>query len=154
MNCKDFKKVNAAKKHCFENALKTPIENGKSFSIILSKNKDEKFIRIKIDKCFLSEIDNETKKCDYGFIRCSNSDYYFVELKGLNIETAVNQIIETIIYFRNNFNIKKEQIFAYIASSGLPRSANQKFQKLQENFIKNKYGVELKKQTNYYKHFV
>ncbi len=154
MNHKEFINAHPKKKMCFEYALNTPIENGKSFSIVLSNKSTDKFLRIKIDKCFLLEIDNQTKKCDYGFIRCSNSEFYFVELKGSDIGTAVKQLLVTILYFRKEYAVKPEQTYAYIASTGLPRAANQKFQKLQENFIKEKIGVELKKQTNHYQHYI
>ena len=153
MYCKKFIIDNPEKKDCFEYALCTPVENGKKFSII-PKERKEVFLRIKIDKGLLLEIDNDTKKCDYGFIRNVNSDFYFVELKGIDIDSAVKQLVSTILIFRRKYGISAEKTFAYIVSSGLPRAANQKFQKLQENFIKSKMGVELKKQTNHFQLYV
>jgi hypothetical protein len=68
MNCKEFVAAHPDKGDCFVSALNTPVEKGK----------DESFLRLKIDKGLLAEVDSETIKCDYGFIRCKNSDYYFV----------------------------------------------------------------------------
>lgn len=153
MICKKFITNNPKKQDCLVYALCTPVENGKKFSII-PKEKNEVFLRIKIDKGLLLEIDNDTRKCDYGFIRNINSDFYFVELKGRDIDSAVKQLISTIQIFRQKYDIQADKTFAYIVSSGLPRAANQKFQKLQENFIKNKMGVELKKQTSHYQRYV
>ena len=148
--CNEFVKEHPDKKDCFEISLDTPVEKGKQFSIICPKGNKEKFLRIKVDNCFLKEIDNQTKKCDYCFIRCANSDYYFVELKGVDIEQAVEQIKVTIFIFREKYNVTKDKTYGYIASSGVPK-ADLKFQKLQTKFIKEKIGVELKKQTNHYK---
>lgn len=71
----------------------TASENGKRFEII-SK---EKFTRLKIDDCIIKS--KETKKCDFGFVSHSNNDFYFVELKGKNIEKAYDQIVTTINFF-------------------------------------------------------
>jgi hypothetical protein len=151
MNCEEFKQAHPDKKDCLCYALQTPVEKNKQFSIILPKGNTERFLRIKIDKGLLLEIDNETKKCDYGFIRCLNSDYYFVELKGEDIEKAVAQITTTIKHFQQKYGVNQNNTYAYIASSGVPKQ-NLKFQKLQENFLKQKLGKELKKQTNHYQH--
>jgi hypothetical protein len=154
MNCKGFVEAHPDKGDCFVYALNTPVEKGKKFSIILQKGKKETFLRIKIDKGLLAEIDSETIKCDYGFIRDQNSDYYFVELKGSDIAHAVEQLIRTITIFKAKYQIQASQTYAYIASSSVPSAANQKFQRLQEEFIKKKIGVELKKQTNHYQRYV
>lgn len=148
MTCEEFIKANSQKKQYFVEALKTPIEKGKQFSIVLPKGNNEKFIRILIDKGLLAEIDLETLKCDYGFIRCNNSDYYFVELKGVDIEHAYKQITTTIKYFKEKYNITSEKTYAFIASSGVPK-ADLKFNKLIEDFKKKKIGVSIKKQTNH-----
>lgn len=68
-------------------------ENGKRFEII-SK---EKFTRLNIDDCIIKS--KETEKCDFGFVRHANEDFYFVELKGKNIEKAYDQIVTTINFF-------------------------------------------------------
>jgi hypothetical protein len=63
-------------------------------------------------------------------------------------------LTRTIAIFKERYQIQASQTYAYIASSGVPSAANQKFQKLQEEFKKKRIGVELKKQTNHYKRYV
>jgi len=154
MNCEDFIKEHPSKKQFLVYAVSTPSENGKKFTIVLPKGNKEEFLRIKIDKGLLNEIDQLTKKCDYGFIRGKTCDYYFVELKGADINSAVEQLISTIKYFKKEYHLESKNTYAFVVSSGLPASANLKFLKLVERFKKEKIGIELKKQTNHYKHIV
>lgn len=111
-------------------------ENGKRFEI----QSDEDFKRIKIDDCLISL--NEIEKCDFGFVRISNDDFYFVELKGSNIDKALNQIISTIDYFEKNLiRIPKDKRLGFIVSSKVP-SAGTDVNRLKQIFAKN-YGKNL-----------
>ena len=152
MTYEDFIKAHPTKKEYFVEALETPMEKGKKFSIVLPKGCREKFLRILVDKGLLLEFDNEMQKCDYTFIRCAKSDYYFVELKGSDIEKAYNQIVSTITYFKTHYKITHDKTYAFIASSSAPRAADQRFLRLKEEFKKKKIGVEINRQTNHYKH--
>lgn len=111
---------------------KVASENGKRFEII----KNENFTKIRVDACLITS--QEIEKCDFGFIRLSNSDFYFVELKGSNIEKALSQIISTIDYFNNLINIPKNKRLGFIVSSKVP-SAGTDINKLKQIFAKN-YG--------------
>lgn len=112
---------------------KVASENGKRFEII----KNENFTRIRIDACLITS--QEIEKCDFGFVRHSNEEFYFVELKGSDIEKALRQIVSTINYFNNNFvNIPQHKRLGFIVSSKVP-SAGTDINKLKQIFAKN-YG--------------
>lgn len=115
---------------------KVASENGKRFEI----NSNEDFTRIRIDDCLIAS--QHVEKCDYGFVRHSNQQFYFVELKGKEIQKAYNQIINAIDYFNTNFIvIPKSMRFGFIISSSVPKagvSANN----LKQDFAK-KFGRKL-----------
>ena len=121
---------------CIEN--KVAKENGKRFEII----SNESFTKIRIDNCLIDS--QKIEKCDFGFVRYSNNDFYFVELKGNKIEKAYNQIIETIKFFENNLiKIPHNKKFAFIiSSSGIPK-AQTRINNLKQDFAKGKFGVKL-----------
>lgn len=108
-------------------------ENGKRFEI----NSNESFTRIRIDDCLITS--KQVQKCDFGFIRHSNDEFYFVELKGKDVNTAFNQIISTITIFEANIiKIPKDKRFGFIISSKNPLSGQQT-NNLKQAFAK-KYG--------------
>lgn len=115
---------------------KVAAENGKRFEIV----SNEDFTKVRIDGCLIAS--QNTEKCDFGFIRHSNQEFYFVELKGKEIQKAYNQIIATIQNFNINFIIiPKNSKFGFIISSSVPKagiSANI----LKQDFAK-KYGRKL-----------
>nr|WP_315239336.1 hypothetical protein [uncultured Flavobacterium sp.] len=108
-------------------------ENGKRFEI----DSNEDFTRIKIDDCLIAS--QQVEKCDFGFIRHSNDEFYFVELKGKEIKKALSQIISTIAHFENHFvGIPKDKRYGFIVSSKNPL-AGQATNILKLEFAK-KYG--------------
>ena len=124
---------------------KVASENGKRFEV----NSDEDFTRIKIDGCLITS--QVTEKCDFGFVRHSNDDFYFVELKGKEIEKAYKQILTSIDYFnRNLIVISKENRFGFIVSSMVPK-AGISTNNLKQDFAK-KYGkiLEIKNRVLVY----
>lgn len=111
---------------------KVASENGKRFEII----SEEDFTRIRIDDCLI--ISKELEKCDFGFVRHTNNDFYFVELKGKDIQKAYNQIVNTINYFENNLiKIPKHKQFAFIVCSKVPRLGTD-IKNLKQDFLKNR----------------
>ncbi len=119
--------INANQVCCLKS--KVASENGKRFEIISS----EDFTKIRIDDCLIqSKI---IEKCDFGFIRHSNNDFYFVELKGTNIQKAFDQIVSTINYFELNLTkIPKEKRFGFIISSSVPKAG------INSNTLKQTYA--------------
>jgi len=93
-------------------------ENGKRFEI----DSNEDFTRIRIDDCLISS--QQVGKCDFGFVRHSIGEFYFVELKGKDVKKALNQITNTITIFESAFiKIPKEKRFGFIISSRNPLSS-------------------------------
>jgi hypothetical protein len=130
---------------CIEN--KVAQENGKRFEIISNEN----FTKIRIDGCLIDS--QEIEKCDFGFVRHSNDEFYFVELKGNKIEKAYSQIVETIKYFeRDLIKIPQNKKYGFIvSSSGLPK-AQIRINNLKQHFAKGKYGAKLEIQNVVIKH--
>ena len=104
------------------------------------------FCRIDVDGCLLSS--QTENKCDYVFAKIGTENrFLFVELKKTgDLSHAVTQIFRTIEYFDRKLSLRREQKCACIVSGGVPRQANQKFQKLQAMFI-TQYGISLRKDT-------
>lgn len=97
----------------------------------------EKKSRFELSNCTLKEVDKykvdnyliqdrTQKKCDYYFHYHSDSTTnvcIFVELKGIDIETAVKQLDETITYFESNhyfLSLTNPKIICAIVSTGYP----------------------------------
>jgi uncharacterized protein YjbI with pentapeptide repeats len=141
----DHKKNCIKEDCCIEH--KAAKENGKRFEIESIEN----FTKIRIDDCLIDS--QEVEKCDFGFVRNSNNDFYFVELKGNKIEKAYNQIIETIKYFeRDLIKIPQNKKYGFIvSSSGIPK-AQIRINNLKQDFAKGKYGVKLEIQNMVIKH--
>lgn len=128
----DFDELIEAHQNCCIKS-KVASENGKRFEIV----KNEDFTRIRIDNCLITS--QQVQKCDFGFVRHSNNDFYFVELKGKDVNTAFDQIVSTINIFETTIvKIPKEKRFGFIVSSKNPLSGQQT-NNLKQAFAK-KYG--------------
>jgi hypothetical protein len=86
---------------CFSEGT-TAEERGKKFSIDKSNCQNEKICKIKVDNCLITSMTEN--KCDFAFYRSKKNEYYFVELKSVDIKHAAKQIVETKNYFRNKIN--------------------------------------------------
>lgn len=74
-------------------------ENGKKYEL---RNDSEIPVRkIKVDKC-LAQNERE-KRCDFLMEVENLERVYFIELKGGDLNKAVNQIYSTIIYLKKEF---------------------------------------------------
>ncbi|AZA81691.1 hypothetical protein C1637_03700 [Chryseobacterium lactis] len=129
---------------------RTAIEKGKKYQIECT----EVYLKARIDDCIITS--KSIEKCDFLFIRdseCkeSKTEFYFVELKGSDIEKAFNQIIETIKHLTDQLLLKKDLIFGFIVSSKVPSGGND-VTKLKQLFAK-KYGkkLEIKNKVLIYK---
>ncbi|TDW52072.1 hypothetical protein EV144_101752 [Flavobacterium sp. 270] len=112
---------------------KVASENGKRFEII----SNECFTRIRIDDCLITS--KQVQKCDFGFVRHSNDEFYFVELKGKDVKVALDQIVSAISIFESSIiKIPKEKRFGFIVSSRNPLSGTET-NNLKQAFAK-KYG--------------
>jgi hypothetical protein len=122
---------------CFTNKTAAE-EKGRKFHLLLPKG--ETACRIKVDKCLV--FSSKTKKCDFLFKRCKTDDYFFVELKGQDITQAFLQLTTTVKLLKETLGIKKENCYAFISASKVPRMTTRS-QNFEENFKKG-YGQELR----------
>ena len=109
---------------------KIVLQENKSKIIFLNPNQD-KILTIKVDGCVIS--DNETLRCDYALIPSDEVEIY-VELKGSDIDHAVEQIKSTIRLLSDNpQKIKK---LCFVVSTRVPKQTTT-IQQLQSQFKKN-----------------
>lgn len=128
---------------CDTTSSKVAKEKGKRFEINCKNNY---YLKIRIDDCIVkSKVD---RKCDYLFIRnyeCKEgeTEFYFVEFKGSDIERAFSQVVNAINYIKNNHitSLSKENTLGFIISSKVP-SGGTDVGKLKQVFRK-KYGRNL-----------
>ncbi|MCO6173535.1 hypothetical protein NHF50_00605 [Flavobacterium sp. NRK F10] len=117
---------------CSSNS-KVASENGKRFEI----NSSENFTRLNIDGCVINL--NGQERCDFGFLRHTTDEFYFIELKGSDIEKAFNQIVATIKLINSEFFvIPKNKRLGFIISSRVP-SAGTDIKKIKQKFARD-YG--------------
>ncbi len=145
MCCAEIQTAFKANLDCFDHATSAE-EKGRQFSIELAKGSAEKFCRVHVDGCLID--DSALEKCDYVFLRCSNSDIYFVELKGRDVEKAFDQIVATIGHFKAKMKLEQRSIFGFIVASKvkLPKGSTD-IANMKKQFAK-KHGKALAMQTN------
>jgi PCRF domain len=122
---------------CFKEQRTVAEENGRVFTLDLPKG--EKCCKIHVDGCLIT--DNNQQRCDYWFHHYDKNDNVFVELKGMDIEHAVEQIIATIGWLETRMDLPKEKRNGAIVLSKNPLTST-KTQVLKTDFRK-KYGNRL-----------
>ncbi len=140
MCCSKIQKTFTADKKCFSNATSAE-ENRRQFLIELPKDSSINFCRVQVDDCLITS--EKVEKCDYAFCRCSNQDFYFVELKGTDIQKAFNQIVATISHFKAKIKLEKSQIFGFIVASRVRPQQRQNARNLKKAFMNN-HGNDLR----------
>jgi hypothetical protein len=66
------------------------------------QNPDRKNVEVYVvDGCLVTGA--EEKKCDFLLANCSNSVVYFIELKGRDLEDAIEQVRQTIRRYSSTF---------------------------------------------------
>lgn len=106
MNCETVENHECAS--CNRNQIATAREKGRTYR--LNNKSRKRLCKVKIDGCYVKE----GRKCDYLIIDCEQNDFYFIELKGSHLLTAIEQIGQTISYFENNLD---GTVYARIVSS-------------------------------------
>lgn len=146
----------AEKCACFSHKTACSGVGTSRFSIIdKSTNKPprELFCHIEIDTLWPDSGLGGGEKCDNVFIRISQKQYYFVELKkGANFDKAIGQLIATISTFKMllgkaKVDFQKNNIYGFIAGGASPKTTDS-FQKQKLEFNKN-YGKSLEKTSEY-----
>jgi hypothetical protein len=140
MCCEEIKKAFKAEEKCFSTATSAS-EKRSQFLIELPKGSPEIFCRIAVDGCLIA--DDTVKKCDFVFRRCSNSDLYFVELKGTRIEVAFEQILATLVHFKSKITLEKSKVFGFIVSSRVRPQQRQSVRNFKKAFEEH-HGAKLR----------
>ena len=109
-------------------------------SKIMLLNPDKKlYHEVKVDGDLYALTETQEKKCDYLELGKETADAFFIELKGVDIDTAYEQLLASAKNI-NVGNVNKK--VAIVVSPHIPK-ANVKFL----NYLKlcKKQGVELKR---------
>jgi hypothetical protein len=115
-------------------------ENGKTFAIDKSADKEKEHCKVKLDKGVIP-IRLNRKQCDYLFKIGEEEAFLFVELKGSgeNASDGFYQIEDTIHFFKEKaMPLKKEKVYGFIIGGKYTQKMNQ----LKEKFRKE-LGVSL-----------
>ncbi|MES2418316.1 MAG: hypothetical protein V4541_09015 [Bacteroidota bacterium] len=143
MACDNLKTSLNGEPACFSSSS-SATENGKRFSF---QNPNRKPIcKVHVDDCLIK--DHAVKKCDYLF-EIDESQYYLVELKGVEIETAIEQILSTYEIVNKLIKTSVANYTGIVVSSAVPKAANQKFKNLQEKTYRDKKLIIKRKQIRY-----
>lgn len=122
--------------HCFEPTRDSKIkveENGKK--VIISNDTKEKYTKLKIDGCLLKQktaSDWAISKEEFGDL--------VIELKGCDVDHAVDQIKASIVFLETN-NLRNGKLACLIVCSRYPR-VDTKIQRAQME-IASKYKAPL-----------
>jgi hypothetical protein len=113
-------------------------ENKSTFELDIKdlRKQGEDFYCIQMDYCHIKS--SEMMKCDFVFHRCETDDFYFVELKGSEIDKAYKQIVVTLT---KHIPAEQDKCWGFIVSSRSPKDTTA-IHKMKYEFRK-KYGREL-----------
>ena len=122
---------------------------GKS-KYIVENNDKEKYFEIDIENCVYKNLQNETK-CDFG-IKTKNT-FYLIELKGSDVKKGIEQLLSTLIAFKNcyqNIDFKARLIVSRFQSPDIVRK-NKEYKDLVKllKHIENKNDNLIIKQNIY-----
>ena len=102
-------------------------------------NPDKKlYHEVKVDGDLYSVTETQERKCDYLELGKETMDAFYIELKGVDVHSAYEQLLATIQ------NVKVENVTKKVAIAVTPHipKANVKFQKMQK--LCQKQGAELR----------
>jgi hypothetical protein len=124
VNCQDFQKNHQGCINCSEGKLIVAEENKRKY--IFQNSTKKKICKVKIDNCVITS--QSQRKCDYLMIVCESKeakhpesvDLYFIELKGRDLISAVEQLTETIKYFQTERYTITGKVFARAVLSKVP----------------------------------
>ena len=123
--CREFQENHPNCTHCSRRKQILVEENKRKY--ILKNPSGKQVCRVRVDGCVIKS--QNQRKCDYLVIICksedevnnnhvsSGEDLYFIELKGKHLLDAVEQLTQTIEYFKAQFTGK---VFARVVLSKSP----------------------------------
>ena len=119
-NCQHFQENYRDCTNCSEGKLVVAEENKRKY--ILQNPSKKKICKVRIDGCVIPS--QSQRKCDYLMIVCESksaneqeSDIYFIELKGRDLISAVEQLTQTIAYFQAEKYKFTGKVFARVVLS-------------------------------------
>ncbi|OYQ62397.1 hypothetical protein B9G53_22515 [Pseudanabaena sp. SR411] len=108
LNCQEFQENYSSCTVC-QQGTEIPAfdKKNKKIKYILQNPSRRKVCKVQIDDCVITS--QTQRKCDYLMIVCESKlsnqpesvDLYFIELKGRDLMSAVEQLTETIKYFQS-----------------------------------------------------
>ncbi|WP_271254159.1 hypothetical protein [Pseudanabaena sp. Chao 1811] len=116
LNCQEFQENYRDCTECAEGKRLVVEENKRKY--ILQNPSKKKVCKIRIDDCVISS--QTRRKCDYLMIVCELEYMYFIELKGKDLISAVEQLTETVKYFQSECHEIKGRVFARAVLSKVP----------------------------------
>ena len=144
MTCENLRVILNGNAACFSNAS-SAIENGKKF--IFNNVSGKTICRVRVDNCLI--VDQNIKKCDFLFHIEEDGRYYLVELKGVDVDTAIKQIESTFDIVNRQIKASAHSYTGIIVSSAVPQAAHQKFKNLQDKLYRDKKLMIKRKQHHY-----
>ncbi len=132
---------------CDNRAVFAQTEKKRSFRL---NNISEKEINeVRVDECLIKS----GKRCDWLYeVDCEGvKEVFYVELKGKDLNRALEQILETIKYCDKNHNHNSCKKRAYIVLSRYPKE-DSSIQKKKKELIKK--SIKLRTSTNIYEEVI
>lgn len=121
---------------CCEKISVTNIKFEENNKKIIFNNKDKRdCLKVRVDGCQIKE----GTRCDYLLIDLTNSNEYFVELKGTDISHAIEQL-KTSLAKLSDTNNKNKKVQSFIVAANVAPQIRTNIQKAQKNFKKAYYS--------------
>lgn len=127
LNCQEFQEKYSSCTVCKQDTeIPTYDPKNKKIKYILQNPSRRKVCKVEIDNCVITS--QSQRKCDYLMIVCETKDssqpesvdLYFIELKGRDLMSAVEQLTETIKYFQAEKYKFTGKVFARAVLSKVP----------------------------------
>ncbi|MBK1988542.1 hypothetical protein A0J48_013505 [Sphaerospermopsis aphanizomenoides BCCUSP55] len=149
-NCQEFETKYPTCTFCNDGQKITVQENKRKY--IINNLSDQRICRIKIDGCVI-DAQNQ-RKCDYLIIVCkteavandNNIDVaekmYFIELKGQDLISAVEQLTQTIEYFKPQITgtVFARAVLSRVSKFNAPKSIENDSRVKKLKSLLKKYG--------------
>ena len=126
---------------CKEDKIIPAKENKREF--IIKNNSKKNINKVKVDDCLIKS----GQKCDYLFeIECESlKEIFYVELKGKDLNHALEQILTTIKFCETNYSHHSYKRKAFVVLSRYPKE-DSSIQKRKKEF--KRQNITLKSATN------
>ena len=140
MNCDNLQRKSYTE-YCDNRNICKAIEKKRKYKLINISHKN--ICKIKIDGGYIN--DTTVNKCDYGFLICNDNHILLVELKGVDLICAIEQIHSTILLKRDEFNGFRISARIVLTKMNVPNIQNNpKFLKLKKVITQKNGDIKYK----------